>query len=306
MDHNILTIGILSAIFGTACTEKIDIELNEGENNRLVVEGYISTDTMQHSVRLTRSTSYFYNQPATPEKGAIVTISDSEGNVFPLTYDDSTGNYLTAPDVYGVPGRFYTLNIKLKDGEEYEAVDELIVPNTFDTVYYEYTNLQYGVDIGSYYYWFYTTFTEKPYFDDKYLIYYYFNDTLWNPTFKDVLYASTASYMDGCGHFEDVLFCAHDEDSIPHNPHVRCDLVTISIGYYNFVSQLSGETSGMGIFQGPPANVCTNIINKEKDKPNGLGYFSARSYDTYKFDIVNDKKDGKPMTEVPIAIGMNN
>ena len=68
MKHNILTIGILSTIFGTACTEKIDIDLNEGENNRLVVEGYISTDTMQHSVRLTRSTSYFYNQLATPEE----------------------------------------------------------------------------------------------------------------------------------------------------------------------------------------------------------------------------------------------
>ena len=172
MKHNILTIGILSAIFGTACTEKIDIDLNEGENNRLVVEGYISTDTMQHSVRLTRSTSYFYNQPAAPEEGATVTITDSEGNIFPLTFDASTGNYLTAPDVYGVAGRTYTLNIRLKDGSEYEATDELIAPNYFDTIYYDYTNLQDGVDIGAYYYWFYTPFTEKPNFDDKYLIYY--------------------------------------------------------------------------------------------------------------------------------------
>ena len=298
MKHKILTIGILSAVLGTACTEKIDIDLNEGENNRLVVEGYISTDTMQHSVRLTRSTSYFYNQPAAPEEGALVTITDSEGNIFPLTYDESTGNYLTAPDVFGVAGRTYTLNIKLKDGSEYEAVDELIEPNTIDTVYYEYTNLQYGVDIGAYYYWFYTTFTEKPNFDDKYLIYYYFNDSLWNPTFDDVLYASTASYMDGCEHFEDVLFCALHEDSIPHNPHVRCDLVTISSGYYNFVTDLYNETvTQSGLFAGPPANICTNIINKDKDKPNGLGYFSARSYDKYEFDIKNDMKDGKPMKD---------
>ena len=99
MKYNILTIGVLSVVLGTACTEKMDIDLNEGENNRLVVEGYISTDTMQHSVRLTRSTSYFYNQPAAPEEGATVTISDSEGNIFPLTYDESTGNYLTDPDV---------------------------------------------------------------------------------------------------------------------------------------------------------------------------------------------------------------
>jgi hypothetical protein len=286
----------LSAILGTACTEKIDIELNDGENNRLVVEGYISTDTMQHSVRLTRSTSYFYNQPAPVELGAEVTISDNLGNRFVLTYNDSTKTYLTEPDVYGVAGRTYTLSIKLKDGEEYEAVDELLEPNTLDTVYYEYTNLEYKVDIGSYYYWFYATFTEKEFFDDSYLLYYYFNDSLWNPEFKDVLYASGASYMDGSGHFEDVLFCAYDEDSIPHNPHMRVDLLTISNGYFDFVRQLYSETEGNStIMQGPPANICTNIRNKDKDKPDGIGYFSARSYSTFEFDIVNDFKDGKPI-----------
>ena len=74
--------------------------------------------------------------------------------------------------------------------------------------------------------------------------------------------------------------------------------MTISIGYYNFVSQLYAETVGKsGIFDGPPANVCTNIIKKKKKKPNGLGYFSARSYDTYEFDIKNDMKNGKPMKD---------
>ena len=76
MNRNILTIGILSLTFATACTEGIDIDLNEGENNRLVVAGEITNEPGPYSVRLTRSTSYFYNQPAPAELGAKVTISD--------------------------------------------------------------------------------------------------------------------------------------------------------------------------------------------------------------------------------------
>ena len=76
MKYNILIIGVLSAFFGTACTESLDVDLNEGENNRLVVAGEITNEPGPYSVRLTRSTSYFYNQPAPAELGAIVTISD--------------------------------------------------------------------------------------------------------------------------------------------------------------------------------------------------------------------------------------
>ena len=55
----------------TRCTEQIEIDV-DSSFARLVVEGYISTDTTSHMVRLTRSGDYFYNQPAQPVSGAII------------------------------------------------------------------------------------------------------------------------------------------------------------------------------------------------------------------------------------------
>ena len=288
MKHNILTIGILSAFFGTACTEKIDIELNEGENNRLVVEGYFSSDTMQHSVRLTRSTSYFYNQPAPAELGAIVTISDGEGNLYVLTDDDNDGVYLTDSSVFGVPGRTYTLNIKLKNGDEYEAKDEMLPTKHLDTARYEYVDEVYGVKMEEHFYEIYTTFEERPGVPDSYLLLYYFNDSCYNATFtNEILYARDGASVDGGGIFDDVLTIMIEEDSIPKNPTVRLDLYTISEPYCDFLIELGSETiNNNSIMQGPPANMSTNIINKSGGV-NGLGYFSARSRSTFTFKIDN-------------------
>lgn len=94
MKHNILVVGILSVIMGVACTESLDIDLNEGENNRLVVAGEITNEPGPYSVRLTRSTSYFYNQPAPAELGATVTISDGEQT---LSCSTKTTTALTGP-----------------------------------------------------------------------------------------------------------------------------------------------------------------------------------------------------------------
>ncbi len=294
MKNKLLIISILSAFFGTSCSEYIDITLSDGENNQLVVEGYITSDTMQHSVRLTRSVSYFYNQAAPAELGASVVISDNAGNSFVLTDDDNDGTYLTAADVYGVPGRTYTLDIELQNGEKYTAVDYMPTPNTLDSVYYEHTNKQDGIDLGEYYYWFYTCFTEKKDTVDRYLIYYWFNDSLYNSKFWDILYAGDNNYIDGSGMFEDVETFAINEDSIPENPTVRIDLYTISPEHYKFINELYIETAGnITILQGPPANPPTNIINNDKSKRDGLGYFSARSRHSYRLQITDGKKDSK-------------
>lgn len=294
MKNNILIISVLSILIGTSCSEYIDINLSEGENNQLVVEGYITNDTMQHSVRLTRSVSYFYNQPAPTELGASVIISDNVGNSFVLTDDDNDGTYLTAPDVFGIPGRTYTLNIELKNGEKYTATDYMPIPNILDSVYYEHTNLQYDIDLGEYYYRFYTYFTEKPDTTDRYLVYYWFNDSLYNSKFWDILYAGDNNYIDGCEMFENIETFAINEDSIPEKPTVRIDLYTISPEHFKFVNELYIETAGNStILQGPPANPPTNIINNDKSKNNGLGYFSARSRNSYSLQITDEKKGSK-------------
>ena len=271
MKHNILVIGVLSMFFGVACTEAIDIDLNEGENNRLVVAGEITNEPGPYSVRLTRSTSYFYNQPAPAELGATVTISDGE-QTFILLDEDNDGTYWTDSAARGIPGRTYTLNIKLTNGEEYEAVDHMPIPNRFDTIYYEYTNEEYGLTLPQYHYFFYATFTEQEGVDDCYMFYVYFNDSCYNSKFEDVKWAFAGSRYDGCGLFEDVQICDANEDSIPKKPEARFDLFSVSTEYHQFIKDMSDETFGNAtILQGPPANIYTNVSN------GALGFFCAKS-----------------------------
>ncbi|MBO7432292.1 MAG: DUF4249 domain-containing protein [Salinivirgaceae bacterium] len=270
MKSKILTIGVLSAIFGTACTESIDIKLNEGENNRLVVVGQITNEPGPHSVRLTRSTSYFYNQPAPPELGASVTITDGV-QTFVLLDEDNDGTYWTDSAACGVPGRTYTLDIRLKNGESYTAVDKMPISNRFDTIYYEYVNEEFGVTLPQYHYFFYASFTEQKGVEDCYMVYVYFNDSCYNSNFEDVKWAYDGIY-DGSGVFEDILICDANEDSIPRRAEARFDLYTISPEYCKFINDISAETfDNATILQGPPANIYSNISN------GALGFFCARS-----------------------------
>ena len=267
----ILTIGVLSAIFGASCTESVDIKLNEGENNRLVVVGQITNEPGPHSVRLTRSTSYFYNQPAPAELGATVTISDGV-QTFVLLDEDNDGTYWTDSAACGVPGRTYTLDIRLKNGESYTAIDKMPIPNRFDTIYYDYTNVEYGLTLPQYHYFFYASFTEQKGVDDCYMIYVYFNDSCYNSNFEDVKWAYAGDIYDGCGLFEDVLICDANEDSIPKKPEARFDLFSVSSDYNRFINDISSETFGNAtILQGPPANIRSNISN------GALGFFCAKS-----------------------------
>jgi hypothetical protein len=108
--QKILFLLFLLAAILVSCTEPIDINL-DSSTIRLVVEGSLTTDTMSHEVKLSMTSSYFYNQPPQSVSEATVSISDGE-SIFNLT-EASPGVYLTAPTVYGTAGKTYTLQIKL-------------------------------------------------------------------------------------------------------------------------------------------------------------------------------------------------
>ena len=123
--------------FFFACTERINIS-TEASPPRLVIYGYITTDTMQHAIRITRSTGYFVATPPEGISHAAVSISCDDG-VFELKESpDEPGLYLTSPDVYGIPGKTYTLHASVGFNgagktEEYEATSYLPFPATLDS-----------------------------------------------------------------------------------------------------------------------------------------------------------------------------
>ena len=102
----------------SACTERINIETDNAPS-RLVIYGYITTDTMQHSIWITRSAGYFTTDSPEGVSHATVTISDNDGNIIPLAEDNTTaGLYQTAADVYGECGKTYTLDVRFDSGNE--------------------------------------------------------------------------------------------------------------------------------------------------------------------------------------------
>jgi len=135
--HIIFAAGIfLFCLF--SCIDRIDIS-TEASPPRVVIYGYITTDTTQHAIRITRSSGFFETTKPEGISHAAVSISCDEG-VFELEESsEEKGLYLTLSDVYGISGKTYTLNVALDfngDGtqEEYEATSYLPFPATLDSV----------------------------------------------------------------------------------------------------------------------------------------------------------------------------
>ena len=137
ISYIILTLSVLLFCF-ISCIERINIS-TEDSPPRLVIYGYITTDTTQHAIRITRSSGFFGTAKPESISRADVSISCDEG-VFELKESsEEKGLYLTSPDVYGISGKTYTLHVSLDfdnsgKQEEYEATSYLPYPATLDSV----------------------------------------------------------------------------------------------------------------------------------------------------------------------------
>ena len=103
----------LSVFILSGCEEIMDLQFEGSGLKTLVVEGKITTDTTAHQVMLSWTGDFFNKPPQDMVTGAILTLSDGE-KTFNLS-ETQPGIYSTDPDIYGEPGKTYTLNIRLSD-----------------------------------------------------------------------------------------------------------------------------------------------------------------------------------------------
>src|SRR5665648_103722 len=121
----IISIYILS-ILSAGCTETIDNIQLDTTRPRLVVEGYISTDTTRQMVKLSKLGDALLKDQIQVISNALITISDGT-TTFGLTEDQTKkGTYFTTPDVFGVVGHTYTLLIKNVDINDDQVMDCLL------------------------------------------------------------------------------------------------------------------------------------------------------------------------------------
>ena len=268
---------ILGLLMAKGCTERMDIEL-DSTYTRLIVFGSITTDTSRHLVQLSKTDDYFSNRPPRHVTGANAVISDDEGNIFVLGEDaEKPGFYYTSGDVYGVPGRTYTLTIDNVDIDEngsfetYTASSRMNNIGQIDSMDIEKTdNPFFDMWEVKLYAW------DPPETEDFYMFNVYKNDTLLSDTLdevrltNDVLFNGNYTYGVGVQ-----LLMEFKEDEIPHpGDHFVLEIGSITSNYFDFLVQLQDETGYYSpLFSGPPANVTTNIEPKDR----AVGFFSANS-----------------------------
>lgn len=266
---SILIFSILSILI-VSCTEKIDIQLDDSYS-RLVVDGSITTDTMSHSVVLTSTSSYFYNQPAPPVTGALVSISDGTQN-FNLS-ETSPGIYRTSPDVFGIPGKVYSLNIKLANAigghSDYTASSTLNPVTPMDSV-----TLKFHPEWSKKGIWEVKCYVQEPPTVDFYRFLLSKNQTMFTDTLDEWIITDDMFYN---GNYTNGLPIGYldqgsTEQGLRPGDTITAEVNSIGKEYFNFLMEAQTELFGSNpLFSGPPANIKGNISN------GGVGFFTAYS-----------------------------
>jgi len=265
-----------------ACEERVNIH-TEASPPRLVIYGYITTDTTQQAVRITRSAEYFATTQPEGISHATVSISCDYG-VFELKESQKEpGLYLTSPGFYGIQGKTYTLHASVDfngDGnkEDYEATSYLpfsatldsvaITPSTFlnDSVHLQ--TLVWGriPDESSGNYSFHLFRNGVAMNDSLRRFQIFRDDYIASKTFA----ALPVFMLDQAD---------NDREKLSHGDTVTVQVESLTKEYAAFIQNAQEELRGpIPLFGGPPANVETNIRCLNANSKTGIsGFFTAFS-----------------------------
>lgn len=269
-------------LFLFACRERININ-TEASPPRLVIYGYITTDTMQQSIRITRSSGYFVSTPPEGISNANVSISYDGGTIELTESPEDRGLYLTSPDVYGIAGKTYTLHASLDfdgDGtpEEYEASSYLPFPATLDSA--SIIPFPAMKDFLQVLIW-----GSLPEESSNYFSFHFFrnsvamNDSLRGFNIVQDDYIKTKEFA-ALPIFQ--LNQERDKYKLSLGDTVTVQVESLTSEYATFIQNAQDEYRGsIPLFSGPPANVETNIscLLPAGSKTEISGFFTAYSKD---------------------------
>jgi hypothetical protein len=267
---NLRVFALLFAVtaFVTSCTEKIDIELDEGYT-RLIVDGTITTDTTAHTIRLSHTTSYYYSEPAPGVSGATVTLSDGETEI--TLSETEPGIYQTPVDYFGIPGRTYSLNITLASPingvDTYNASSYMFHGEKLDSI-----KAAYHDDWGTEGFYEVQCYVLDPPSTDFYQFKIYKNDELITDTLSKVMITDDRFYN---GNYTNGIGIGFLDQSKPREKVLSGDRLSIQTSriteeYFTFITELQLQSGYQTpLFSGPPANIKGNINN------GAVGFFAT-------------------------------
>jgi hypothetical protein len=272
----LLVITMVGLAFLNSCTE--EFVMDPGQTYaRLCVEGYMTTDTTKHMVRLMKSRGLNDTAQFACISSANVTITVGT-NLFQLKEDQNKkGTYYTDSTVYGVPGRTYTLNIKNvdvnNDGvmEEYSAKSLLNSVNPIDSFTIFYNNINGHMKGWSLnlYAW------DKGGGRNFYLVKARQNGVLLTDSVYKYSFADNLGFDGGYYNGFQAYFVQENAGTkLVKNDAITIEMSGITEDYYNFiVDYITEYYPKVPIFSGSSANISTNI----EPKKNAFGFFAAYS-----------------------------
>jgi len=270
-----------------SCTERVDFELDEDGEPRLVVFGEITSDTMAHAVSLSKSAPYFYNQPPQMVSDAQLTLFDGVESIVLSEDPERPGVYLTPNDYSGVVGRSYRLDIAGVDinadgeAETYYAETEMRATAPVHGVGVVYNASWDGWEVG--------VFSQDPSeTEDYYLFKIYRNGVLYTDSIHNYRVVDdrffngneiTGAYVQ--------YFDEEKDEIVEEGDTITLEMAGITKAYHDFIVGVNIETGPKApLFSGPPANIPGNISN------GALGFFAvmevARGSTVYNGAVVHD------------------
>jgi len=273
----------MALLLASACTERIDIEL-DSTHKRLVVEGAVTSDSIRHFVLLSLTSDYFSNQPAPILDNAVVELSFGDETIKFIENTELPGKYESPEAFRGVPGTTYRLLISQidvnEDGEEerYQATSTMPGGSEIEKVELRYysTPVLSGHTVLLYAY--YPEY-QRNWFGFKLIKN---SDVLTDSLTK---YSVLSDDLFDTGYFPGLPVGFLSDDSPRETVHsgdtLTLEMDCIEEAYYNFVTEAQLEIAGSyPLFSGPPANVVSNIDNGAQ------GYFAA--YSILRFAVIVD------------------
>ncbi len=263
MKTYLLPLFLLFAFALTSCEDVIDVDLDKGET-LLVVDGWITNQPAPYQIRLTNTAPYFTNAPAPKVSGATVIITDSEGVIDTLKESES-GVYVTQK-IQGKIGNSYVLTVKT-NGNEYTAQTQIKRVPEIDSLTVKYHEESAFFETSGYYV--YYNGPEPNGVGDFYRFKIYQNDSLLDKP-ENLLFAED-KLVDG-NYIGDLQM---NEEAFRKGDKIRGETWTITEDAYRYYVELSVQISNGGLFSNPPANVRTNVQNKNPKGRKAVGWFGG-------------------------------
>lgn len=260
----------------TSCTEPIDLELNDIEGKKLVVDAMIDNRPETDTIILSLTSNYYDPISGNAASGASVSILNNGVETIFEEMEDQPGYYLSPDGFIGSVGETYQLNI-IYGEDVVTSTTEMKFITSIDTLTQERLPENdffdpYGLRIK-------ISFQDPP--GEKN---FYWLRELVNGKHE---YENLAEYGDLYDDFivdgeylELVDYDTFDTSFVNIGDTLTVEAMSLTEPTYNAISAYLQEAEFRGgFFDPPPANVPTNV------EGNGVGLFIATAIDTYSIVI---------------------